>query len=270
MRRHGGVIRVGGRGGFVIEVPEPVLTAHQGRRQPRRPDMAHPGRDIAEPDPDPPLVARIDSGTMHRQRVVERHLPRLQHHIQRLALVHRVGQGLPARQHRFRVRLIEMRALAGRMGPRNDLHTAVLPGRSGQRHPGGDMLERRQPEIGRILVPGHEILAVRFLQPDGGMKHHDVGPDQRLHAIQDARMAHQRGRPGEQQIGLHPVAGLAPAGNRQHRPAAALATGAIELGFRRGQQSSARQVALDVVAFDLGGTQHWGSPRVGIVCQAGA
>jgi hypothetical protein len=71
------------------------------------------------------------------------------------------------------------------------------------------VLERRQSEISRILMPRDVVFALRRFKPGRGVKHQDVRPDHRLDHIEDARMPHQLGRPRKQQVGLHPVRGVA-------------------------------------------------------------
>ena len=48
------------------------------------------------------------------------------------------------------------------------------------------MLERRQSEIGRVLVPGDVVLAARRLQPGRRVKHQDIRPDHGLDQVEDA------------------------------------------------------------------------------------
>ena len=80
--------------------------------------------------------------------------------------VHRIlftirRQLLPTRRYRERVSVIvEMGKLALAVGGRDDTDTAALRPRGRQRHPGGDVLERCQSEIGRVLVPG-DVVSLR-------------------------------------------------------------------------------------------------------------
>ena len=114
-----------------------------------------------------------------------------------------VGKLLPARQHRERVVVIvEMGKLALAVGAGNDTDTAALRPRGRQRHPGGDVLERCQSEIGRVLVPGNVVLAAGRLQSDRRVKHQNIRPDYGFHQVQDAGMAHQLGRPGKNRYGF--------------------------------------------------------------------
>jgi hypothetical protein len=62
--------------------------------------------------------------------------------------------------------IVEMRKLAVVMRTGDDANTAALRPRGRQCHPVGDVLERRQPEIGRVLVPGNLVLAVRRFHPN--------------------------------------------------------------------------------------------------------
>ena len=55
--------------------------------------------------------------------------------------------------------LVEMGKLALLVGTGDDTDTAALRLRGRQRHPGGDVLEGCQSEIGRFLVPGDVVLA---------------------------------------------------------------------------------------------------------------
>ena len=106
---------------------------------------------------------------------------------------------LAARQHGQRiVMVVDVRQLAFVVEAGDDADAAALRARGCQRHPGGDMLERRQPEIGRILMPGDVVLAVRRLQPRRGVKHQNVRPDHILNQVEDPGMAHQLGGPREQ------------------------------------------------------------------------
>ena len=91
-----------------------------------------------------------------------------------------------------------MDKLAFVVGTGDDTNTAALRPRGRQRHPGGDVLQRRQSEIGRVLVPGDVVLAAGRLEPDRRVEYQDIRPDYGLHQVQDAGMAHQLGRPGKQ------------------------------------------------------------------------
>jgi len=55
--------------------------------------------------------------------------------------------------------------------------------------PGGDVLVRIEPEIGRVLVPRGKGRALSLLDEEGRGIDQDVGPDQILDDIEDARMA---------------------------------------------------------------------------------
>jgi hypothetical protein len=57
--------------GFMIEMVEAVGAPRQRHRQPGRPDMAHPGRDVADADADTPIAAIVRAGAVRDQRVVQ-------------------------------------------------------------------------------------------------------------------------------------------------------------------------------------------------------
>ena len=124
------------------------------------------------------------------------------------------------------------------------------------------MLERRQPEIRRILMPGDVVLAVRRLQPRRGVKHQNVRPDHLLNQVEDPGMAHQLGGPREQKVGLDPVRGVAFQAVRvlvaelDRLGAGAEAVIAEALRLRGRQQPPARQIAVPPVEFDFFTRQH--------------
>ena len=129
------------------------------------------------------------------------------------------------------------------------------------------MLERCQSEIGRVLVPGDVVLAAGRLQPDRRVKHQDIRADYGLHHVQDAGMAHQLGRPGKQQVRLHPVRGMALQtvrvliAEQERLGAGAQAVIAKALRLCRRQQPSSRQIAVPPIEFDFFPRQHGYSRR---------
>lgn len=66
-----GSIEFGLGSGFVIEMTEAVGAARQCCGQPGRPDMAHAGRDVADADADPSIVAAVCAGAVDGERVVQ-------------------------------------------------------------------------------------------------------------------------------------------------------------------------------------------------------
>jgi len=66
-----GLIEFGLGRRLVVEMGEAVGAPRQCRGQPGRPDMMHAGRNVADADTDPPVVAPVRARTVHGQRVVQ-------------------------------------------------------------------------------------------------------------------------------------------------------------------------------------------------------
>ena len=92
---------------------------------------------------------------VHQVRVVQRELARLHRHERRARAVDVGRQRLAARQQVLGVLHVGVRQLAELVRARHDLHAARFDRRVGQRHPGGDVADRIEREVGRILVPAH-------------------------------------------------------------------------------------------------------------------
>ena len=118
------------------------------------------------------------------------------------------------------------------------------------------MLVRGQAEIGRVLVPGGEGRAVRLLDEKGRGVDEDVGPDQVLDHVEDARLPHQRIEPRQ-----HDVAGRPPTPvrliDRFAEPSFVARQAFVAFGQLLGRQRREReQVPVVAVLRDLGPGQH--------------
>ena len=141
--------------------------------------------------------------------------------------------------------------LAVPVGARQEAQAPHLPGRFGQRDPGGHLFQRFEAEIGPVLVPGHEGPAAAFLDPDGRMEHQDVGADKGFHHVQQPRMAHELRRPGEQQVGLGPARRLAPGRFRPRLDAGPFAGLAVASRLAGRQQRPGMEEAIVAVLVEV-------------------
>ena len=83
------------------------------------------------------------------------------------------------------VAVADQRAL---VRPRHEAHAAVRDGDGAQRQPGADhALVVFQAPVAQILMPADEPVRLRFLDEKGGAPDHDIGPEDRLHRVQDFR-----------------------------------------------------------------------------------
>jgi hypothetical protein len=83
---------------------------------------------------------------------------------------------------------------------RHHLHAAGFGAGVAQRHPRGDMLVRVETEIGRVLVPGGEGRAVRFLDEEDRGVDQDVEADHILDDIENALVPDQRIKPRQEHV----------------------------------------------------------------------
>ena len=60
----------------------------------------------------------------------------------------------------------------------------------------------RQPEVRRVLVPGHVTRVAAVLGEDGRAEEHDVRSDQVLDRVEDARIASELDQPREREVAL--------------------------------------------------------------------
>src|SRR5665213_2208374 len=139
---------------------------------------------------------------------------------------------------------------------RHHLHAAGRFGGVGQRDPGGDVLVGRDAEIGRVLVPGRESGAVRLLDEEGRGEHHDVGPDQILDRIEDARMADQPIEPRQEGIGGGAPAPIALVDRLAEPRLVARQTLAAFRELRGGERRMRKRIAVAPIGADLVRTQH--------------
>ena len=115
-------------------------------------------------------------------------------------------QGLAARQQVVGVLHVGVTQLPQLVRARHDLHAARLDRRIGQRHPGGDVADRIEREIGRVLVPAHIGAGAGILRPDREMEQPDVRADQVLDRVEDLGRMHDLVDPREQEMRLEVVA----------------------------------------------------------------
>ena len=64
-------MEVGDGARFEIEVTVGIVAAHQGRREPRRTDVADARGDVADPYPDAVVIAGIRIGRVNGHRVMQ-------------------------------------------------------------------------------------------------------------------------------------------------------------------------------------------------------
>ncbi len=68
------------------------------------------------------------------------------------------------------------------------------------------MLMGIESEIGRVLVPGRDRVGMGILDEEGAGEHQDVGAEQRLHDVENARILDQLAHPGQADMELAPIA----------------------------------------------------------------
>src|SRR5919199_857475 len=195
--------QVGVRRLLRVEIVVLVRAAHQHRAVALARDLPHIGRDVADGEPDPPVVRTVRRGAVEQQDVVQRSLSGLQLGEHGLVLVHLDGDLLAAGQQIVLVEGVAVRDLdLVRAG--HELHATVhgVSRREGQPH--GRHVRRAQPPIGRVLVPGDEARVVRLLDEEAAAPAQDVGTEHVFHGVQNARMADQLVEPGEQQVRFVP------------------------------------------------------------------
>ena len=201
----------------VFEIAVAVLAAHQRRAVVAAGDLAHIGRDVADGEADAPVVRRVRIGAVDQPHVVQRHLAGGEFQHRRLALIDIHHDLLAARQQVLGREGVAMRHLIQLVRRRDHPHGAVRRGAVGERHPGGDDVGRLQPPVGGILVPRDVAWIARLLDEERGAPAQDVGADDVLHRVEDARMADQVVQPGEQQMRLVPHGALHAAAARLER-----------------------------------------------------
>ena len=133
--------------------------------------------------------------------VVQRKLARRQLHAHGLIIV-QTFDALAFREHVvFGVRL-DMMQVWPKMRARHDLETTLLDGAFRKGHPGSDFLVRREPEVGRILMPRYVAGIAAILGEDRGPEQQDIRPNHVLHCVKDARVAREPHEPGKGEIAL--------------------------------------------------------------------
>ena len=89
------------------------------------------------------------------------------------------------------------------MATRKKLHCTTCNRDIRQSNPGGEnLISRLQPPVRRILVPGHKVSCIRFLDEKVGHPTQNIRADDRLNVIQDFRLTNKFIRPGKQQMSL--------------------------------------------------------------------
>ena len=197
----GGGIEVGVRRGLGIEVPMGVAAAHQRGRVAHL-ELAHMGRDVADGIADAPVVGRVGSGAVRQQHMVQRHLARLERHVDAFAGRHLDGDFLAAGQKIVLGEGVAMLELVLEMAARPELHGAAFDRCVGEGDPGGDHVVGAQPPIGRVLVPRHEGRRPRLLGEEGRAPAQDIRADHVLDSVEDPGMSRQLVGPGKEQVDL--------------------------------------------------------------------
>ena len=160
------------------------------------------GRDVADGVADAPVAGRVGARAVHQQHVMQRHLARLERHVDAFARRHVDRDLLAARQKVVLVERVAMLDLLLEVAARPEFHRAAFDRRIGEGDPGGDHVVGAQPPIGRVLVPRHEGGRLRLLGEEGRAPAKNIGPDHVLHGIQDRGMPRQLVGPGEEQVNL--------------------------------------------------------------------
>jgi len=123
-------------------------------------------------------------------------------------------------------------------------HAAVVAVAVGQREPDRDEIVRFEPEIRRILVPGHVGSVVAALHPEPRGEDQDVGSDQVLDDVENVVAQAEPAGPAEAQMPFH----LEVARRRAGRAPEALEIGAHLARFRGGDAVEGREHRLAFVA----------------------
>ena len=158
--------------------------------------------DIADGVADAPVGGGVRPRAVHQQHVMQRHLARLERHVDTLAVGHVDGDLLAAGQQVVAGEGVAMLELVLEMAARPELHGAAFDRCVGEGHPGGDDVVGAEPPVGRVLVPRHEGRRVRLLGEEGRAPAQDVGPDHVLDRVEDLGVARQLVGPGEQEVRL--------------------------------------------------------------------
>jgi hypothetical protein len=202
VQRHGGGVEIRGRRRLVLEPAEAVLAAHQRRAD--SPDLlVNRGRQIADGEAETAVGGAVLARAVEDLDVVQRHLAGLQHQVDRAVLVDLDRDLLAARQHVAFTEGVLVRHHLAQVRARHDPHAAALGRRGREGDPGGHHVALLvEAPIGDVLVPADEVLGLGLLVEEDRFPAQDVGTDQRLHGIEDRRVADQLLRPGIDQVRL--------------------------------------------------------------------
>src|SRR5579883_340928 len=175
--------------------------------------LAGIGRHHLDEQHDAAVGAAIGARAMDDGVVDDRHLAGTERQVERARAVEFLGDVLAARENARRVLGIGMRQNAPLMRARNDAQTPLARAafREGQRAEGENRLDAA---IGGVLVPAGEGLAVRLLDAPGHAPAQDIGSEEILEDVEDARMLGDVDDPGAKKMGfalqLLDVLGVAP------------------------------------------------------------
>jgi hypothetical protein len=138
------------------------------------------------------------------QHVVQRHFARLQDDVGGLALVDLHRDLLAAGEEVVRVKRVDVRherpVAAG-----HDAHIAVLHRARREGHPRGEDVRLAQSPVRRVLVPGDEAGAPRFLREEGRVPAQEIRPEDVLDSVEEDGMPHQLGKPREEEVRLDAI-----------------------------------------------------------------
>ena len=155
---------------------EPIFTAHQ-RRPTSAFDEFDAGRDVEERKANPPLIRGIGQGAVRSLLVMQRDLAGGERHFNGRRFVD-AGQCLPFGQHVVLAIGFLVRERGATMAARQDPQTTMGGRRVAECHPCRYLTMGRKPEVGRVLVPGHETWIFRVLDEGRCAVEQDVGSDQ--------------------------------------------------------------------------------------------
>jgi len=145
--------------------------------------------------------------------------------------------------------------LAADMAADRELHRAGLGRDVAERHPGRDVVERAQAEIGRILVAGGNAFAARLLDEETAGVEQDVRAEQVFDGVEDCRRARELVDPAAHEM---QVAAEFPVDVHQGTAKSLLGLAqllAVTRDVRRAQRIQRIQIAVGAVIPDLFGTQ---------------
>src|SRR5579883_985710 len=150
----------------------------------RRSDV---GRYIEERIADPAAPRRVRLRTVDRALLMQGELARLELEVDRLRLVKAVDR-LAADQQIVPGKGFLVPVLGAEVAPRHDANAAVPCVARGERDPSRHLLVPVETEIGGILVPGDIAAVAGILGPKRRCEEQNIGPDQVLDRVQDARV----------------------------------------------------------------------------------